>query len=715
MRIVYDLINLALISLIAIGDVVIFIFKFLFNTSKKIISKSIILKRHKRLKKGVIFPLPVALKLKYFTGGMVFSLIFIFIPLLTFIFLQSLPNPIELSLRQAPQTSKIYDRNSNLLYQIYATQNRTVVPLSQIPLNLRNATISIEDKDFYKHPGFDISAIIRSIVFYVRDKKIQGGSTLTQQLIKSALLTPEKSIERKFKEIILAFWAERLYSKNQILEMYLNQVPYGGTAWGVEAASQVYFGKSVKDLDLAESAFMAALPQAPTIYSPFGSEPKAWKNRQKEVLKKMAELKYISQNDSKKALEEELVFQSPQTPIFAPHFVMYVKDYLVRKYGISMVEKGGLTVITTLDLKEQQMAQQVVSEEVENNLYLHLTNGAALITNPKNGDILAMVGSKGYNSPDSGNVNLTTRLRQPGSSIKVVTYSAALSKGFTPATFIDDSPITYRISGAESYSPVNYDGKFRGKVSLRIALANSLNVPAVKVLNQIGVPTMVELGKKMGITTWGDPQNYGLAITLGAADTKMVDMATVYGTLANGGVRVDVNPIIKITDYKGDILEQKGENNSPWENQGKRVLDKGVVFILTSILSDNLARSMEFGINSPLNIQNHTVSVKTGTSDNKRDNWTIGYTPSYAVTVWVGNNDNSPMSQSLASGITGAAPIWNKIMTNLLKDLPDEKLDKPDNVIEKQCIGRIEYFIKGTENLVNCSYVPPTPSPTKAP
>ncbi|MDP2649650.1 MAG: PBP1A family penicillin-binding protein [bacterium] len=663
--------------------------------------------KKRNLKPIVIFPIPLFFKLRYFSQGIVFSLLFIFIPIILFVFLQSLPKPQELTLREIPQTTKIYDRNGTLLFQIYANQNRTIVPLSEIPKNLRDATIAIEDKDFYRHPGFDLMAILRSIRENATGKGLQGGSTITQQLVKSALLSPETTIERKLKEVILAFWTERIYSKNQILEMYFNQIPYGGTAWGAEAASEVYFGKQVKDLDLAQSAFLAGLPKAPTIYSPFGNDDSLWKKRQKEVLDKMVFLSYISKSDADEAKEEELNFKLQTTPIHAPHFVMYVKDLLVKKYGLPMVEKGGLSVITSLDLKLQDKIQKIVTEEVANNSYLNLTNGASLVVSPKNGDILAMVGSKDYSDPNGGNVNVTTSLRQPGSSIKVITYAAALSHGLTAASIIDDSPITYSYPGYPSYSPINYDGKFHGRVPLRLALGNSLNIPAVKTLNQIGVPAMISLAKEMGIKTWNEEDKYGLSITLGGADVTMVDLANAYSVLADGGERIDINPIQKITDYQGNVLEEK-------QPDGIRVLDPGVTFILSDILADNNARAWEFGTNSPLNIPNHFVSVKTGTSDNKRDNWTFGYTKNYLAAVWVGNNDNSPMSQTLASGITGAAPIWNKIMTMLLQNSKDEKLQAPTNVVQKDCLGRKEYFIKGTENTISCIPLPawtPTPNP----
>lgn len=688
--------------LIFIGDGVLFPFKSftILNKPKK--------RKNKRKKTIKIHPKSANLiKIKYLIAGSIISLIFVFIPLLVIIFLQELPNPKQLSYQYAPLTTKIYDKNNNLLYQIYANQNRTLVSLSSIPKNLINATIAIEDKNFYKNSGIDTLAIIRSAIADITGKPLQGGSTITQQLIKSTLLTPEISISRKIKEIILAIWAEKLYTKNQILEMYLNNVPYGGTAWGAETAAQTYFGKSVTKLNLAESAFLAGLPQAPSLYSPYGEDPKLWKNRQKDVLNRMRDLGYITKIEQANAEKQELAILPLQTPLYAPHFVMYVKDLLIKKYGLPLVEKGGLKVITTLDLKLQTITEDIVNKEVEKSSYLNLTNGAALVTNPQNGDILAMVGSSDYNKNDGGNYNVTTGLRQPGSSIKPVTYSAALAEEImTPATIIDDSPITYNFPGSPPYSPVNYDGKFHGRMTLRNALGNSVNIPAVKVLSKIGIPAMINLGKKMGITTWNDSSNYGLSITLGSAEVKMTDMATVYGVLANGGYRVDLNPFEKVTDSQGNVLEDK-------KNISKNlVLSPETAFIISDILADNNARSIAFGYNSPLNIPNRKVSVKTGTSDNKRDNWTIGYTPSFVTAVWVGNNDNSPMSPIFASGITGAAPIWNKIMSTLISTSFSERKDIPQNLVKKLCFGKQEYFIRGTENSVNCIWKPtPTPTP----
>jgi len=620
------------------------------------------------------------------------------------VFLTDLPTPQELTLRQIPQTTKIFDRNGILLSEVYAQQNRTLIALDDVPQPLQQATLAIEDKNFYKHPGFDLSAIMRAVQQTVLHKNTQGGSTITQQLIKSSILTPEQSISRKLKELVLAFWTERIYTKAQILEMYFNQVPYGGTAWGAEAAAETYFNTSVKDLDLAESAFLAGLTSAPTFYSPYGMHPTAWKARQKDVLKRMVDLQYISQKQADEANSETLHFRKPQTALHAPHFVASIKDLLIQKYGLPTVEKGGLQVRTTLDLAIQEMAEKIVAEEVANAASLNLSNGAALITDPKNGDILAMVGSHDFNDPVSGNVNIVTSFRQPGSSIKVVTYSAALAHGFTAGTMLDDSPISYPLTDGQVYTPVNYDGRYRGRVSLRFALSNSLNIPAIKTLDAIGIPTMVTLGKHMGIESWGDPKDYGLSLTLGAAEVTMLDMARVNGTLANNGQLVPLNPITKITDVKGNTLEEK---QTP---KGKQILNRGIAFIIADILSDTQTRTAAFGINSVLEIPGHRVSVKTGTTDNKRDNWTNGYTNNYVVIVWVGNNDNTPMSPTLASGITGAAPIWHRIMEQLLQKHPETKPTIPEDVVQKTCFGKPEYFLKGTETTVACG----SPSPSSS-
>jgi penicillin-binding protein 1C len=578
---------------------------------------------------------------------------------------------------------------------------------------MQEATIAIEDKNFYEHGAVDLRGIARAAFSIIFHQQIQGGSTLTQQLVKSSLLTQEQTIPRKIKEIILAFATEIIYSKSQILEMYLNQVPYGGTAYGVEAASEYYFGKHAKDLDLAQGALLAGLPQAPTQFSPFGAHPEEGKDRQIEVLKAMHEQGYITSAQEQKAEKEDLKYKKFTNEIEAPHFVLYVKDLLIAMYGEKMVEEGGLKVVTSLDLSVQDYAQDIVKTQI-NDIpdYYHVSNGAALVTNPATGEILAMVGSKDYfDTKIDGNVNITTSLRQPGSSIKPINYAVGLLNKYNAATAFIDQPICFPNQGGKEYCPVNYDGKWHGLVQMRYTLGNSLNIPAVKMLKANGIDAMVATASAMGITTFTHPENYGLSLTLGGAEVKMVDMATAFGVFANSGYRINLHPILKVTDKTGKVLEEYKPPLSPIF--GKKILPDGVAYIISNILADNGARLMEFGDNSALKIPGQTVSVKTGTTNDYRDNWTIGYTPSFLVATWVGNNDNSQMS-GLVSGITGAAPIWNDIMSHLLKDKTPEPMSRPPTVIQKSicsdtgflpppsgsgtaCPTRFEYFIRGTE------------------
>jgi 1A family penicillin-binding protein len=662
--------------------------------------------RPRKTKTSKLYHTPFLYKVKFFAVGVVFSFLFLFMPVLVFIFTSDLPDPYKLSANAIPKTTKIYDRNNVLLYEIYANQNRTIVKLTDIPSDLQKATIAIEDKDFYSHPGFDIRGIARAAYSNAQNNDLQGGSTLTQQLIKSAFLTPSPTLQRKVKEIILAFWAERIYTKNQILELYFNYVPYGGTAWGIQAASEVYFGKQVQDLTLAESAFLAGMPKAPSIYSPYANEGNTlWKKRQKEVLNAMTQEGYISKKEAEEAAKVELSFKEPNVPLRAPHFVMHVRKLLVEKYGLSEVERGGLRIVTTLDFSLQEKVQRVVHDEVVANEYLLVSNGAAVVTEPGTGEILAMVGSRDYfDQEHDGNVNLTTQSRQPGSTVKLITYAQALMNGMTEASIIEDAPLAIRTSDGRVYAPVNYDGTYRGRIPLRLAFANSLNTTAVRVAQQVGVDAIVNLGTDMGITTWDDPKRYGLSITLGGAEATMVDLATVFGTVANSGKRVDLDPFLEIKNSEGEVVYEA-------RAQPKQVLSEGVAFILSDILADNNARSLAFGTNSILNIPGRRVSVKTGTSDNKKDNWTVGYTPDYVVATWVGNNDGTPMSQNLASGITGAAPMWSKIMTSLLaNEASGSAVQVPDSVVRKNCFGRTVFFVRGTENSTACPTSYPLPT-----
>lgn len=626
-------------------------------------------------------------------------------------FLSDLPSPTKLRSTTGSFSSQIYDRKGRLLYTIYSDRNQTFLPLKNIPKTLQQATIAIEDKDFYKHGAIDIRGILRAFYSTVFQKQLQGGSTLTQQLVKNGLLTPERTVTRKIKELALSIIVEYMYTKDQILEMYLNQVPYGGTSYGVEAASRTYFGKSAKDLSIAQQAYLAGLPEAPSSLSPFGSHPERGLRRQKEVLRRMQEQGYITKDQLTKANREELVFQKITNPIKAPHFVFYVKDLLQKKYGEKTVEQGGLKVYTSLDLDLQNFAQLVVASEVAKLKQNKVENGAALITNPATGEILAMVGSRDWYDGKDGNVNMTIQELQPGSSIKPINYAVGLVKGYTPATLFIDSPICFPSPGTTPYCPRNYDGRFHGPVQMRQALANSLNIPAVKMLKLNTIESMIATATAMGITTFKDPSRYGLSLTLGGGEVTMTDMATAFGVFANLGYRVDLQPVMKITDREGRILEEYKPPKSPIF--GKNVLPASAAWIISDILADNNARMQAFGPNSELKIGNKFVSVKTGTTNDYKDNWTIGYTPNYVIAVWVGNNDRTPMS-GIVSGLTGAAPIWNKLMTDLLKDQDPKSPPKPPDVVtraicnnsgqlppqegqEASCATRYEYFIKGKE------------------
>jgi len=641
-------------------------------------------------------------------------------------FFHDLPSPKKLSSSDYPVSTQILDRNGKLLYEIYADEHRTPVQLTSLPVYAAQASIAIEDKDFYNHWGFSFQGIVRALKNTVFANKLQGGSTITQQLVKTALLSPERTIVRKVREAVLTVATEVLYSKDQILEMYLNHIPYGGTAYGIEAAAQRYFGKSAKDLTLPEAALLAGLPQAPSRYSPFVN-PEQARLRQHEVLRRMFEEKYITQQQLADALQTPLTYIKPATDIRAPHFVFYIKSLLEEKYGIQKVERGGLRVKTTLDLDIQNYAQASVSAELNDLEKYKITNGAALVTRPDTGEVLAMVGSKDYfDTEHDGQVNLTMRMRQPGSSIKPINYVTALQlKELTASSLLLDIPTCFMVSGQHSYCPKNYDGSFHGSVSFRNALANSYNIPAVKVLALNGLEQMMATASAMGITTLNDPNQYGLSLTLGGGEVMMTDMVAAFSTLANQGVRVPLRPILEVSDYTGKIYESfdpsivSAELNGFFnENDPKanvvgetrmnlyRALNREPAYIMSDILADNTARSAAFGGNSQLRIKGKTVSVKTGTTNDIRDNWTIGYTPDVVVATWVGNNDGSAMNPYLVSGVTGAAPIWNDIMSYVLKDLPDSLQTKPSGVetisvcnqtgsapaAGVECSARPEYF-----------------------
>jgi penicillin-binding protein 1C len=576
-----------------------------------------------------------------------------------------IPLPTRLTSETIPVSTKIFDRNGRLIYEIYTDKKRTPIKINDVPKYLKDATISIEDKNFYSHRGFDVLGIVRGLSKIVTAGRAEGGSTLTQQLVKNALLTDERTIRRKAQELILTMIVEGIYNKNQILEMYLNSIPYGGTAYGIEAASETYFGKQVKDLNLAESSLLAGLPQRPSTYSPFGAHPELAKSRQAEVLKQMVANKYISQDDSNKAFKEPLIYASINPPQ-APHFALWIKEQLTNKYGVKMVEQGGLRVYTTLDLDIQNFAQLAVATEVGKLKKQKVGNGAAIVTRPQTGEILAMVGSKDYFSTDEdGKVNVTLSSRQPGSSIKPLNYALAIKdQKITPATAFADVPTCFNVAGQPEYCPVNYDGTFHGLIETRFALGNSYNIPAVKVLALNGIENFIAFVKQMGLTTITDPKDYGLSATLGGLLVRPFDMAVAFGVFANQGIAQPLVAITKVTDWKGNTLEEY----DPTKNTltGTRVLEPTVTFLISHILLDNNARVAAFGDRSFLNVSAHPeVSVKTGTTNDRRDNWTIGYTANVVVVTWVGNNDNTSMSGAV-SGVSGASPIWNKIIKLVL-------------------------------------------------
>ncbi len=606
-------------------------------------------------------------------------------------------------------STKILDRSGKVLYDIYADQRRTAVELDSMPLYLRQATIAIEDKNFYKHEGFDPIGILRAAYSIAFLGRVQGGSTLTQQLVKNVLLSPERSIFRKIREFLLAIQIERKYSKDEILKMYLNEAPYGGTAWGVEAASEVYFGKKVADLSLVESAFLAGLPQRPSAYSPHSATPKAFIGRTQEVLRRMREDGYLTreaEQEARKSLDS-LEFLPRGASFKAPHFVQYVQKILEERYGENVVEQGGLKVTTTLDLDLQDKAQAIVAEEIAKVKSLKIGNGAAVVLDPNSGEILSMVGSYDFHAEDyDGQVNVTLSSRQPGSAIKPITYVTGFKKGFTPATLIMDVPTVFPGGDQPEYKPENYDGKYRGPLQVRYTLGNSINVPAVKMLAMVGIKDTLETAFDLGLSTLEPTREtlsrVGLSLTLGGGEVKLLELTGAYAAFANAGYRVDPVAILKVEDAKGKVLEETKPK------KGKKVLSPEQAYLIAHILSDNEARKIIFGTNSLLNIPGRQVMVKTGTTNDRRDNWALGGTSQVMVGAWVGNNDNSPMG-AVASGVSGASPIWRRITLEALKDRPNVKFEAPGGIVTASVDAisgyaahdgypsRIEYFIKGTE------------------
>ena len=642
-------------------------------------------KKKKRLPKGVIVGIGLAL-----------------VGLVLFIWLMAdVPSPRKLSNRDNySEASQVFDRNGKLLYKFYADKNRVFADLSEVPDNLRQATLAIEDANFYKHIGFDVKGLLRGLYRTILKNRLQGGSTITQQLVKNALLSPERTIERKIKEAILTVVVEIMYSKDEILQMYFNQTPYGGTMWGVQAAAKGIFNKEVSKLDLAESALIAGLPGSPTKYSPF-SNPEAAKQRQELVLARMKDLGMISEEDKQRASTEELNYFVERGDIKAPHFVFEVKDKVVEDYGLSKVLEGGLRITTSLDVDIQEYSQEIVAEEIAKIEKYNVTNGAVVISEAKTGQVLAMVGSKDYWAEDvDGKYNVTTALRQPGSSIKPINYATGLELGtITLASVYDDNPACFKVVNQRDYCPTNYGYAYHGIQSMRNSLGNSLNVPSVKTIKVTGVEAMVATASAMGISTFKDPQNYGLSLSLGGGEVKMIDMNVAFGVFANDGVRQDLNYILKVEDRNGEKLYEY-----EWI-PGDRAISRETAWLIQNVLTDDGARSMVFGRGSMLNIKGHPeVAAKTGTTNDLRDNWTMGFSPDYVVSVWVGNNNNTRM-RGVVSGTTGATPIWSRVMTKLMEDKKVKQPVKPVDIVgmnvcnltgglvpEEGCDARYEYF-----------------------
>lgn len=623
-------------------------------------------------------------------------------------FSRDLPNPNQLLERTFELSTRFYDRNDFLLYEVYGDKNRTLIKLENVSPDVVHATLSVEDSEFYIHKGYSIKGIIRALKNTIFGGDLQGGSTLTQQAIKNTLLTQERTVVRKIKELILSLQLENRYTKDEILQMYLNESPYGGLNYGIYSASKAYFNKEPDQLTLAESAYLAGLTQSPSYYSQFGANPEAGIERKNYVLYLMNERgwvekdgkrHYLSDEDYENAKNAVLDFDTAKIPLEAPHFTYYVKQYLIDILGQEAVEMGGLKVKTTLDLDTQKMAQNIVQEEIDDSQGLNIYNGSMVVIDPKDGGILAMVGSKGYNldaypenciSGGTGEnsckfdpyVNVAISKRQPGSAIKPITYATMLSQGYTAAYPFLDVPTKFEGSAPDRpYEPTNYDGSYRGVMSMRKSLGNSINVTAVKALKIVGIDNMIDQAEKMGITTFTDRERYGLALTLGGGETKLLELTGAFSVFAAKGTYRQPNPIIEVTDQKGRVVYKPTQAE-------RKALGEDVAFLISDILSDDGARSDVFGAGSLLNVPGRQVAVKTGTTDDKRDNYAIGYTPSVVVGVWVGNSNNEKMNPYVASGISGATPIWRRFMMEYLEGKEVEKFDPPSNV-EKMEVDRL--------------------------
>lgn len=583
---------------------------------------------------------------------------------------KDLPDPNTINEGRITESTKIFDASGqHLLYEI-GEAKRTTVPLDKISSHLVQATLATEDDNFYKHHGIEIFGILRGLILKpLSGERVQGGSTITQQLIKNSILSPERTLQRKVKEAVLAIELEQRFGKDEILAMYLNTIPYGSRAYGVEAAAQTFFNTTAANVTLAQATALAALPQAPTYYSPYGSHIEDLKGRQEYILSRMASLNMITPEQAEATKKEKLVFQPAHESIRAPHFVFYVKELLEQEFGERIVDQGGLRVITTLDMRLQTIAEETLKARQAQLTKLGASNAALVAINPKNGDILAMTGSIDYfNEEIDGNVNVAIRHRSPGSSIKPFVYAAAFMKGYTPNTMLVDAETDF----GQGYRPKNYDLSQHGPLTMRQALANSLNVPAVETLYLAGVKQATKLAHDMGMESLTDPDRYGLSLVLGGGEVRLLDEVSAYGVFANDGLRFPSRAVLKVEDKESTIFD--ANENPP---TGQQVLPSQISRLVTNILSDNSARALIFGTGSPLQLGSRPVAAKTGTAQEFRDGWTMGFTPSLAAGVWTGNNDNTPM-KSRSDGVVTAGPIWNSFMRQALAGTPIEHFVAPE-------------------------------------
>jgi len=590
---------------------------------------------------------------------------------LTFIYFYTNTTEVTDKKFEMNEASIVYDRNgTHILYKIFGEENRKVIPHNDIPNVMRWATIATEDNNFYNHFGIDLKSNIRAIKANLKADEIeQGASTITQQLARSVFLTREKTFKRKIKEAVLAIKIERSYSKDEILDMYLNKVPYGANAYGIQSAAQTYFNKDAKDLTLDEATLLAVLPNAPTFYLPYGENLNEVIKKQKNIIKRTHELGLIDKKIAVQALQEDTSakIKPLNRDIKAPHFVMYVLNEMEKKYGRDFLEKGGLKIITSLDWEKQVMAEKILKESHKHLNGYGASNSSLVAIDPRTGQILTMVGSIDFfDESIDGQVNVSIRERQPGSSFKPIVYAKAFEKEFQPETLLYDTSTNFGPDGSGSnYIPQNYDGKFHGRVSMRQALAMSLNIPAVKTLYLAGIQETIELAERLGITTLTDKQNYGLALALGGGSIKLLEEVSAFSVFANDGKKNDLASVLS-------IHKSNGKEISAFSKKEQQAMSSEIARKINSILSDNESRIPTFGSNNPLRINGYTVAAKTGTTQDYRDAWTVGYTPSLAVGVWAGNNNNHPMRLG-AAGTFVAGPIWNKFMSQTLVDYPKEQ------------------------------------------